>query len=97
MRTYIDAGRRDHHRRKRIKRFVGDEPDAHGNSAGSPPAKTILSSLRTKPTDCDRTGDDGTDASITFTLEGSGVVTVNTEPIGRMESGTNFVTIPSKI
>jgi hypothetical protein len=47
-----------------------------------------------------RTGDDGTDANITFTLEGalgSSKITVNTAPIGRMEKGdTNFVTIPSK-
>jgi hypothetical protein len=47
-----------------------------------------------------RTGDDGTDANITFTLEGSlgsSKITVNTAPIGRMESGnTNFVTIPSR-
>ena len=47
-----------------------------------------------------RTGDDGTDANITFTLEGSlgsSTITVNTAPVGRMESGdTNFVTIPSR-
>jgi PLAT/LH2 domain len=47
-----------------------------------------------------RTGDDGTDANITFTLEGSlgsSKITVNTAPVGRMESGdTNFVTIPSR-
>ena len=47
-----------------------------------------------------RTGDDGTDANITFTLEGSlgsSKITVNTAPFGRMESGeTNFVTIPSR-
>jgi hypothetical protein len=47
-----------------------------------------------------RTGDDGTDANITFTLEGSlgsSKITVNTAPTGRMGKGdTNFVTIPSK-
>ena len=47
-----------------------------------------------------RTGDDGTDANVTFTLNGSlgsSKITVNTEPSGRMESGnTNFVTIPSR-
>jgi glycerophosphoryl diester phosphodiesterase len=47
-----------------------------------------------------RTGDDGTDADITFTLEGSlgsATITVNTDTFGRMESGhTNFVTIPSR-
>jgi glycerophosphoryl diester phosphodiesterase len=47
-----------------------------------------------------RTGDDGTDANITFTLEGalgSATITVNTDTFGRMKSGhTNFVTIPSR-
>jgi hypothetical protein len=46
-----------------------------------------------------RTGDDGTDANITFTLHGSlgnATTTVNTFHIGRMEHGdTNLVTIPS--
>ncbi len=47
-----------------------------------------------------RTGSDGTDARITFTLEGAlgaASITVDTERHGRMESGgTNFVTMPSR-
>lgn len=47
-----------------------------------------------------RTGDDGTDANIKFTIDGalgSAAITVNTAPLGRMEGGgIDFVTIPSK-
>jgi hypothetical protein len=46
-----------------------------------------------------RTGSDGTDANITFALHGTlgtSTITVDTSPVGRMESGdTNYVTIPS--
>ena len=47
-----------------------------------------------------RTGSDGTDANITFTLQGTlgtSTITVDTSHVGRMESGdTNYVTIPSQ-